>query len=114
MLFGTVMMQLIPGPLLLLFNADENMLGIGIPALRIISLSFPLAAFGITASSTFQALGRGFLSMTISIARQLVALVPIAWLMARFGTLSSVWLAFPLAETASFILPPSAAVYSKT
>ncbi|MBE6575710.1 MAG: MATE family efflux transporter [Ruminococcaceae bacterium] len=104
MLFGVLLMQLIPGPLLLLFNADENMLGIGIPALRIISLSFPLAAFGITASSTFQALGRGFLSMTISIARQLVALVPLAWLLARTGMLSSVWLAFPLAELVSTTL----------
>ena len=104
MLFGTLMMQLIPGPLLLLFNADENMLGIGIPALRIISLSFPFAAFGITASSTFQALGRGFLSMTISIARQLVILVPLAWLLARLGGLSSVWLTFPLADMAAAVL----------
>ena len=112
MLFGVGLMQLIPAPLLKLFQADEHMLGIGIPALRTISLSFPLAAFGITASSSFQALGRGFLSMTISIARQLMALLPIAWALAQTGLLSSVWLAFPLAELVSTVLAAVFFVYT--
>lgn len=101
MLFGVLLMQLIPGQLLMMFNASEHMLGIGIPALRIISLHFPIAAFCITISSTLQALGRGFHSMIISIARQLVVLLPAAWLLARTGVLDAVWFAFPIAELAS-------------
>ena len=104
MLFGVLMMWLFPGPLLLMFNASENMLGIGKPALRLISLSFPLAAFGITCSSSFQALGRGVLLMLVSITRQLVVLVPAAWLLAQSGVLNAVWLSFPIAEIVSMIL----------
>ncbi|MBQ8397783.1 MAG: MATE family efflux transporter [Clostridia bacterium] len=103
MLLGVLLMQIIPGQLLLMFNASENMLGIGIPALRIISIHFPIAAFSITITSTLQALGRGFLSMTVSIARQLVVLLPVAWLLARTGILDAVWFAFPIAELASLV-----------
>ncbi len=104
MLFGVVLMQLIPGPLLLLFNASDYMLGIGIPALRIISLHFPIAAICITLSSAFQALGRGFLSMTMSIIRQLIVLLPAAWLLSKTGLIWAVWFAFPIAECAALIL----------
>ena len=103
MLFGVILMQLIPGQLLMMFNASEHMLSIGIPALRIISLHFPIAAFCITISSALQALGRGFRSMIISIARQLLVLLPAAWLLARTGVLDAVWFAFPIAEVASLV-----------
>ncbi len=104
MLFGVLLMQLIPGPLLLLFNASEFMLEIGKPALRIISLCFPIAAFGITISSAFQALGHGVLSMMSSIIRQLVVLIPAAWLLARTGEIRAVWFAFPIAEFVALIV----------
>lgn len=104
MLFGLVMMQTVPTLLLGMFNPSEQMLAIGIPALRLISLSFPISAIGITLSSTLQALGKGLFSMLTSIARQLGVLVPVAWLLSRTGKLDLVWLAFPIAETAALFL----------
>lgn len=84
--------------LLLLFDASENMLRIGIPALRIISVSFLLAGFCIIMISCLQALGEGFKSMIISVTRQLFAILPLAYLFGRIGGLSAVWWAFPVAE----------------
>lgn len=101
---GCLVFHLFPGFLLGLFDADENMLAIGIPALRIISLCFIFAGFGIICSSFFQALGHGFLSMAISIVRQIAALLPLAWLFSRTGELVNIWWAFPLAEGISVIL----------
>ena len=77
------------------------MLSIGVPALRIISLSFLLAGFGISCSSIFQALGKAVYSMCISIARQLVILLPAAYLLAQSGNVNLVWWAFPIAELVS-------------
>jgi Na+-driven multidrug efflux pump len=94
-------MQIIPGPLLMLFNADEGLLRIGIPALRTISLSFVFAGFCIVVSSTFQALGKGSYSMLLSAARQLIVLLPAAYLLSLSGKVSAVWFAFPIAEIAS-------------
>ena len=74
------------------------MLAIGVPALKIISISFPFAAFSIISISVLQSLGHGIYSMFISVGRQLVVLVPVAFLMAQTGNLDLVWLAFPLAE----------------
>ncbi len=101
MLLGLLLMQVIPGPMLRLFNADETMLGIGVPALRTISLSFIFAGFCIVASSAFQALGKGFYSTILSFARQLVVLLPAAYLLSLSGKLSAVWWSFPIAELAS-------------
>ena len=101
MLIGLLLMQIIPGPLLLLFNADEGLLRIGIPALRTISLSFVFAGFCIVVSSTFQALGKGSYSMLLSAARQLIVLLPAAYLLSLTGKISAVWYAFPIAEIAS-------------
>ena len=79
-------------------------MGIGITALHIISLSFVCAGFGIVTSSVFQALGNGVLSMVVSIVRQLVVLLPVAYLFSVFGGLDTVWWAFPIAEVAAVVL----------
>ncbi len=104
MVIGTVCFLTIPGLLLSFFNASEDMIAIGIPALRIISLSFPLAGVCIAMGSIFQAFSKSFYSLIVSIGRQLVVLIPAAWLLAQTGVLSNVWWAFPIAEIASLAL----------
>ncbi len=104
MAVGLAIFQLLPDRLLLLFNASEEMLSIGIPALRIISLSFLFAGYCIVCSSVFQAFGRGTLSLMVSVARQIVVLLPVAYLLSLTGRLELVWLAFPIAEIASLSL----------
>lgn len=101
---GFLVFQLFPAQLLHLFKASEEMMAIGIPALRYISPSFLLAGLVIVATSVFQALGRGFLSMMISLVRQLLFLVPAAYLLSLTGNLNLVWLSFPIAEVAAGIL----------
>ena len=98
MLLGFTLIQLFPDKMLLLFDASENMLSIGVPALRTISLSFIFAGASIILSSTFQSLGNGLLSMFISVARQLVVLLPVAFVLSRFGNVNLVWWSFPIAE----------------
>ncbi len=89
--------------LLLIFNASEAMLQIGVPALRMISLCFIPAAVGIMLSTLFQAVGNGMYSLIVSVLRQLAALVPLAYLLSRIGGLELIWYAFPLAEVASLV-----------
>lgn len=101
MAVGTAIMQCIPDKLLLLFEASEHMLEIGVPALRIFSTCFIVAAFCIVTGSLFQALGYAWYSMINSICRQLVVLLPAAYLLALTGKLQNVWLAFPIAEVMS-------------
>ena len=101
---GVRLFWLIPGRLLGIFNASDYMLEIGIPALRLISLSFLPAAFGIVTSSVCQALGHGVLSLIVSVLRQLVLILPVSWLLGHFVGLSAVWAAFPFAEVFSFLL----------
>ena len=104
MIVGLLVVQTVPDKIFLLFQADENMLSIGVPALRIISLSFVFAGYCVVASATFQALGEGIQSMIVSIVRQLVVLLPAAWLLAKLGDVNLVWYAFPIAELASLTL----------
>ena len=108
MVFGTVLFQLIPGPLLKIFDATDTMLTVGIPALRIISLSFCMAGACIALGSSFQALGKSIYSMITSIVRQLVFLVPIAYVLARYGASVGnddlVWWCYPIAEVFSLTL----------
>ncbi len=104
MLLGLLIFQLFPGALLQMFNASGTMLKIGIPAIRIISLSFVLAGFCIGLGSVFQALGRSIYSMFVSVARQLVVLLPVAWWLARFGNVDLVWWAIPAAELMSLAM----------
>lgn len=101
---GFLLFQTLPGLFLQMFNASENMLTLGIPALRIISLSFIPAAIGISCSGAFQALGKAVYSMMVSIARQLVVLLPAAFLLALSGDVNMVWWAFPISELFSFIM----------
>ncbi len=104
MVIGTILFWTIPGVFLGMFDASANMLEIGIPCLRIISIGFPIAGYAIMKGSIFQALGRSIYSMNISIVRQLLVLVPAAFILSRFGQLSLVWWAFPLAECVGVVL----------
>lgn len=101
---GLLLFQLLPATFLDLFQASDNMKSIGIPALRIISLCFVPAGFGIICGSFFQAMGHGMIAMWVSIVRQLGALIPLAWLLSRTGQLNLVWLAFPLAEIVAVVI----------
>ena len=104
MAVGLLVFQLIPKQLLLMFDASDAMLGIGAPALRIMSLAFVFAGVGIASSSACQAFGYSVYSMLISIARQIVVLIPAAYLLSLTGVLRSIWFAFPIAEIFSLIL----------
>lgn len=103
MLCGFAVFQLMPDKLLMIFSASDTMLSIGIPALRIISISFLFAGCSIVCTSLFQALGHGMLSLWISVFRQLVVLLPVAFIFARIGGLHTVWFAFPIAEAFAII-----------
>ena len=104
MAVGLIVFQLLPGPLLSIFDAGEDMLEIGIPALRTISLSFLFAGYCIIVGSVFQALGNGVYSLIISVARQLAVILPAAWLLAKLFGLTAVWFSIPLAELVSVSL----------
>ncbi len=99
MLCGTLVFQLLPEAILrVLFDASEEMVAVGVPALRTISYSFIMAAISIVLSGTFQALGVGVNSMMMSFCRQLVVLLPAAYLLGRFVSLDALWWSFPIAE----------------
>ena len=104
MLAGFLAAQLLPGVLLGIFNASADMLAIGTVALRIISFSFLMAGISVISSSYFQALGHGVLALWVSIIRQLVVLLPAAWLLSLAGRLEVIWLAFPVAEVVAVVL----------
>ncbi|NLK26922.1 MAG: MATE family efflux transporter [Clostridiales bacterium] len=104
MLFGLAIFQIFPAQLLSLFNANKPMMEIGIPALRIISLHFVFAGFCIITVSAFQALGNGLFSLINSMTRQLIFLLPSAYLLAKLSGLTAIWFAFPIAEIASLLI----------
>lgn len=104
MVVGLLVFQLIPKELLRMFDASDAMLEIGAPALRIMSLAFVFAGIGIVSGSSCQAFGYSVYSMLISIARQIVVLIPAAYLLSLTGVLRSIWFAFPIAEIFSLIL----------
>lgn len=101
MLVGLVIFQIFPKELLLMFNASEHMLEVGVPALKIISLSFLFAGYCIIVSSVFQALGNGVYSLIVSVIRQLIGILPLAYIFANAFGLNAVWWSFPLAELLS-------------
>lgn len=111
MALGLVVMQLFPEQLLSIFNASAEMVRIGVPALRTISYCFVFAGFCIVIGSTFQALGKGTLSMFVSISRQLLVLVPAAYFLSLTGVLDNVWWAFPIAEIMSVIVSTICFIY---
>lgn len=98
MLVGLLVMELFPAQLLGFFNANDELLVIGVPALRTICLSFVFAGFCIVAGSSFQALGNGVYSMVVSVTRQLCVLLPVAKLLSLSGDVNLIWWAFPFAE----------------
>ena len=107
MIVGTIIFETVPHVLLQMFNATPTMLAVGIPALRIIGLSFPMAGAGILLSGAFQAVGKSVYSMIVSIIRQLVVLLPVALVLALIGRANGmddlVWWSFPISEAVSFI-----------
>lgn len=104
MVAAVVIFQVFAAQLLGFFQASEEMLAIGVPALRTLSLCFIIGGFTIVASSVFQALGRGLLSMSISIFRQLVLVLPLAYVFSLTGNLDMVWWSFPVAEVLAGLL----------
>ena len=104
MAVGVAVFQLIPTTLLRLFDASEHMISIGVPALRIISLSFIFAGYCIISISVFQSLGNGVYSMLISIARQLIIIIPVAFIFAKLFGLDMIWWCYPIAEIISVAL----------
>ena len=104
MLIGLAVFQLFPATLLGLFEASEHMLSIGVPALRTISLSFMFAGFCIVISCVFQALGNGVYSMLMSFVRQIVVILPVAFIFAKLFGLDAVWFSYPIAEIVSVVI----------
>ena len=101
---GFLCFEGIPQVLLGMFNASADMLKIGVPALRIIGIHYLIAWFCIIAGTVFQALGKAVFSMIVSIMRQLVVLIPAAYILSKVGGLHVVWWSFPIAEVISFIV----------
>ncbi len=104
MIAGFALFQFFSVSFLSMFNATDDMMAIGVPALRIISISFIFAGFCIVSTSVYQALGSGLPSMFVSLARQLLALLPLAYLLSKTGGLDAVWWSFPIAEIVSVTL----------
>lgn len=98
MLIGTIGALVFPRPILQLFDADSSLMAHGIPALRIIGLSFLISTVGIVASGVFEALGQGKKSLTLSLLRQLVIIVPVGWILSHWMGAAGIWIAFPIAE----------------
>ncbi len=104
LMVGFIVFETMPGTLLMLFDASENMLAIGVPALRIIAVHFLIAWFCIVATAVFQAVGNGMYSLYVSVARQLVVLLPAAYILAKIGGLDLIWWSFPIAELMSCVI----------
>lgn len=104
MVVGMLIFMLLPAKLLSLFEASEEMLSIGVPAMRIIASSFCGAAIAIVLGSVFQSLNSAMLSMIVSVSRQVLVLLPAAWLLSLTGNINNIWFCFPIAEIASVIL----------
>ena len=104
MLCGLAAFQLIPEALLSLFNPSQAFMAMGVKALRIISIHFPIAAFCIMLGASFQALGNGIYSTIVSLFRQLFVLLPVAYLLSLTGDVNNVWWSFPIAEVVSAIV----------
>lgn len=104
MLMGLLVFELLPDKLLSIFGVNESIMNIGVVALRIIALSFLFAGVGIIGTTIFQSIGNPLHSLLMSVLRQLVIILPAAYLLSLIGTVDAVWWAYPLAEVASFLL----------
>lgn len=104
MLIGTICFELFPKALLGFFDASDFMISIGIPALRIIAVHFPIAAAAIVLGSVFQAFSKSIYSLIVSLSRQLIVLIPVAYLLSLTGNVNNVWWAFVIAEVVSLTI----------
>lgn len=104
MILGLILVQIFPEYVLYLFNASEDMLSIGVPALRIISLSYIFAGISIVSSSVYQSFGKGVLSLILAVSRQLVVLLPAAYGLSLLNNINLIWWSFPIAEVISLIV----------
>lgn len=104
MLVGLAIMQIFPAAMLTMFDASAEMLEIGVPALRTISLSFVFAGYCISIGSVFQSMGNGMMSLIVSVVRQLVVLLPVAYALSLWQGLHTVWWSFPISELAAVTL----------
>ena len=104
MVAGTLLFQFLPNVLLMPFDPSADFLDMGMTALRIISLHFPLAAIGIALSASFQGLGNGSYSTVISLCRQLIVLVPVTYVLSLSGNIHLVWWSFLISESVSLLL----------
>ncbi len=104
MFIGLALFQAFPTQLLLMFDASAEMLRIGVPALRLISLCFPFAAFGIITATLYQATGYGVYSLIVSLTRQFFGILPLAYILIRIGGVTLSWMSFPLAEGIGVIM----------
>lgn len=104
MLTAFTVFQTMPQVLLGMFDASEQMLELGVPAMRLISLSYLVAGFCMMSGTTFQALGNGVYSMIVSFCRQMIVLLPVAYLMSLTGNLNAIWTAYPIAEVVSLAI----------
>lgn len=111
LMIGLAGFELIPNTLLGMFEASDDMLAIGEHALRVIGVHFLIAWFCIIAGTVFQALGKAVYSLIVSVMRQLVVLIPAAYILAKVGGLDAVWWAFPIAEVMSFIVSVTCLCY---
>lgn len=100
---GFILFQTIPGSLVRMFNDDPDLVRIGVDALKIISISFPIVGIAIVGATAFQAIGRGFISLSLSFLRQIIILLPLAYFLGRAGGLDYVWYSFPISEAISFV-----------
>ncbi len=99
MLLGLIIFQLFPGELMAMFNASGEMMDMGVSAMHILSLCFVPAAIGITFATFFQALGHCIYSLIVSLMRQIIMMLPVAFILSRFVGVTGVWLAFPVGES---------------
>ncbi|CDZ75489.1 Hypothetical protein ING2D1G_1351 [Peptoniphilus sp. ING2-D1G] len=103
MIVGFIAIQIFAENMLMIFNASEKMIEIGVPALKTISFAYFFAGHNIVTSASFQALGNGVLSLNSSVIRQVVALLPVAYLLSLTGNLNLVWLCYPISEVVDLI-----------
>ena len=104
MVLGLLAFEIVPNVLLMIFKPSEEMMSLGVTAFRIIGIHFPIAGVCIIVGTVFQALNHGVYSTWISVARQLLALLPAAYLLSLTGNVNMVWFAFPIAEAVSLVM----------
>ena len=104
MFTGLILFQLLPTQILMMFDASKEMLRIGVPALRLISICFPFAAYGIITGTLFQGTGHGVYSLIVSLTRQFIGILPLAFILIRIGGVTLSWAAFPLAEIIGVVM----------